>query len=954
MCRRLTYAALIVLALTGTHVARAGLFEPPVTNPSFEQAAMDQGGGTWSYNADDWIMNSQGSAYLENGSWFPASDGTNVFKLWSGAYLWQQIGTWDANRDYEISMWVGRSDNSSVLEISLWAGGNPAALPASGFGTIGATVGATQITTGTLTPTVPVGQSEWMTLTLNTGTDFTAGDALWIRIDGESNGGTATYVDNVEVIAPVDPVLASRPDPADGATDVWQDATLSWTPGETAVSHNVYFGTSFEDVNAATISNDLGILAGREQQTSSYDPPGLMPLGQTYYWRVDEVEAGGAAVHQGLVWQFTVEPVAYPVENVIATASSFEPGSEPEKTVDGSGLNDLDRHSIAAGAMWLTPGNETGPIWIQYEFDKVYELHELWIWNANVEYEMYLNFSVKDTTIEYSTDANDWAALGDYTLEKGTGLADYAHNTIIDFDGALAKYVRITVNSTFGGMRTGLSEVRFFQNPYYAREPQPASGSVGVDPAVTLSWRAGRGAASHEIHLSTDEQAVADSAALIATATDSSYQPGSLTLETTYYWKVDEVDETGASVPAGSDVWSFSTPGYLVVDDFESYTDDVDAGETVFLAWVDGYDLDTNGSVVGHNNPPYAEQTITHSGNQAMPLYYHNTGGVSVSEAERTFDVPKDWTKAAVETLVLHFRGVLGNAPGQLYLKVNGTRIDYSGAPASLAAPLWKQWNIDVACLGAAAQSVRTFTIGVAGSGEGCLYIDDIRLYRTAPPAEAPATDPGTGNLVAHYKMENDVRDASGHGYDGTALTGASFEQGQLGYGRSLVLDGMSGYADLPVGPLIQSLSSATFSVWTDYAGSGGAWQRVFDFGSSTDVYLFLTQRNGSADMRFAITTGSSGAESVVDASTALPAGWHHVAVAIDGAAREMQLYLDGALVDSGPTDTLPLELGNTTQNWIGRSQYADDPYFNGSVDDFRIYNRTLSGAEVRYLVGDR
>ncbi|MBN1361419.1 MAG: LamG domain-containing protein, partial [Sedimentisphaerales bacterium] len=109
---------------------------------------------------------------------------------------------------------------------------------------------------------------------------------------------------------------------------------------------------------------------------------------------------------------------------------------------------------------------------------------------------------------------------------------------------------------------------------------------------------------------------------------------------------------------------------------------------------------------------------------------------------------------------------------------------------------------------------------------------------------------------------------------------------------------------------------------------------------------------NGGNAMEFAITTAAGGGESQVTAPSALPTGWHHVAITVDGVAGQLVLYLDGAVVAEGPTTTLPSNLGNTTQNWIGRSQYTADPYFGGSVDDFRIYSRALTEPEVRYLVG--
>jgi hypothetical protein len=743
------------------------------------------------------------------------------------------------------------------------------------------------------------------------------------------------------------PGKAYGPVPANGATDVVRDKALGWTPAETAVSHDVYFGTVLEDVTAASRTNPLEALVAQGQQTTTYDPAGVLTFGQTYYWRIDEVEADGV-IRTGDVWQFTVEPTYYPVANVTASASHVDPASGPEKTVDGSGLTG-DLHSDINDNMWLVPEGATGPIWIQYEFDKAYKLYDMLVWNANVQYEMYLNFSAKDVTIEYSVDANDWTALGDYTFQKGTGLPNYAYNNTVTFDGALAKYVRININSNYNGARTGLSEVRFFYSPGAAREPQPASGATNVDPDVVLSWRAGREAASHEVQFSTDEQAVMDGAALIDAVTEASYVPASVELGQTYYWRIDEVNEAETPVSWEGDVWSFSTPEYILVDGFESYTDDI--GQEIFTTWEDGYNDNSNGSQVGHENTPYAERTITRSGRQSMPFYY-GVNSATVSEATRTFAEPQDWTRAGIKTLVLYFRGTMGSAPGQLYVKINGTRFDYSGSTASLAAPLWKQWNIDLASLGNAAKSVRSLMIGVSGSGTGLFYVDDVRLYRTAPAMLGPAIDPGTANLAASYTMENSVADVSGNSRNGTAQVGTSFGDGLTGYGKALVLDGTSGYVDLPIGTLIQSSNSMTVAMWVNWSGTGG-YSRLFDFGTGETVNMWMAP-NGYGGLVFAISTGGSGSESRLVAPTALPRGWRHVAVTIDGATSEMNLYLDGRVVDTETTATLPSALGNTTQNWIGRSQYTADPYFGGSFDEFRIYNRALTAGEVQYLVGDR
>jgi hypothetical protein len=725
---------------------------------------------------------------------------------------------------------------------------------------------------------------------------------------------------------------------------------LSWTPGLFASTHDVYLGTHFDDVNTATKSSTWLVSTGRDANT--YDPS-LLEFGTTYYWRVDEVNAApDNTVFKGNVWSFTTELLYYTVKNVSVTASSptAEGSGGPETTVNGSGLTD-GLHGTGDAGMWSGDYAAGETPWLQFDFDGVYKLYGMHVWNYNGQYEFILGFGFKGVTVEYAVEPNEWMALGDYELARGTSKNTYA-GQLIDLDGVAARSIRINVNSTQNpdAAQAGLSEVQFLYKPVKAREPKPADGETEVDIDTSLAWRAGREAVSHQVHFGADSNAVADGTALFDTVTANACDLPTLDLGTTYYWKIVEVNDAETPTSWASDVWSFSTPVYNLVDGFESYTDD--AGQEIFTTWEDGYNDNSNGSQVGYENPSYAEKSLVHSGSQSMPFEY-GQNGATTSEATMTLAAAEDWTAGGATTLVVYFRGTIGNAAAQLYVKVNGTRIDYPGGTSGLSAPLWKQWNISLASLGNTAKSVRTVTIGVAGSGSGQLYFDDLRLYREAPPQPGPAVDPGTANLMALYAMEDSLSDGSGKGYNGTAEVGSSFGAGMTGYGKALVLDGTSGYATLPIGPLVQSLNSATFATWVNWAGSGSQWCRIFDFGSSTDVYMFLTPNSGSSSLRFAITTGSSGGESQLGRAGILSSGWHHVAVAIDGATRAMQMYLDGQLVASGTTNTLPSALGNTTQNYLGHSQW-DDPYLPGSIDDFRIYNRALTEAEVRYLVGDR
>ncbi|MCH8118923.1 MAG: hypothetical protein IIC00_04240 [Planctomycetes bacterium] len=589
-----------------------------------------------------------------------------------------------------------------------------------------------------------------------------------------------TQEDIQEVMIGIPPGSASNPSPANKATDVPRDVVLSWTPGEFAAptdGHKVYFGDNFNDVNDA--------IGGVAQGANSYTPAQRLDFGTTYYWRVDEVNAPPTSQieFKGNVWQFTTEPIAYAIENITATASSSEANKGPENTINGSGLDANDLHSIEPTDMWLS-GSEPNA-WIEYELDKVYKLHQMWVWNSNDSLESVIGFGFKDVAIEYSVNGTDYTTLGTtHEFARAPGAVDYAHNTTIDFGGVTAKYVRLTTNNNWGDLldQYGLSEVRFFSIPVFAREPSPDSGATDVAVDVTLGFRAGREAVTHDVYLSTDEQAVIDGNVPVTTVTEASYGPLSLDLDTTYYWKINEVNEAETPTTWQGDIWNFTTHEFFVVDGFEDYNDY--PPDEIWSTWVDGYGVPANGATVGYPNPDwnqdehYVETTIVHGDSQAMPFFYSNTGGAAYSEGERTFAVPQDWTKAGVQTLTLWFHGTSGNT-GQMYVKINGSKIPYDGAAGNIAVPGWQVWNIDLASSGLNLQGVSSLAIGIDGNGaSGTLYIDDIGLYALAP---APDTE---------WRINAGSDDAEEHVLDGSmeSLTSSDLE---LGYEGSMVPAGL-------------------------------------------------------------------------------------------------------------------------------------------------------------------
>lgn len=371
-------------------------------------------------------------------------------------------------------------------------------------------------------------------------------------------------------------VIAFSPNPADGEKDVPRDLVLGWETQLFAVTHDVYFGEVFDDVDQATTTVDpAGAYQGRVIP-NNYTLPKRLEFEKTYYWRIDEVNSTpDNTVHRGDVWSFKTELFAYEINNVVATASSSEEGKEAENTVNGSGL-DADRllHGILGENMWLSIKDANQPTWIEFEFQSVQKVHEMWIWNSNESLEKSIGLGFKDITIEYSVDGIDFTTLGTtHEFTQAPAAINYAHNTTIDMGGVTAKYVRLTANSNWGDIlvQFGLSEVRFFSIPVQASKPSPSAGAADVELDLALGFRAGRQAGKHDVYFSEDLQAVAYGTVPLATVTETSYGPLALDLGKTYFWRVDEVNDVETPGIWQGNFWYFTAQEYFVLDDFEGY-----------------------------------------------------------------------------------------------------------------------------------------------------------------------------------------------------------------------------------------------------------------------------------------------------------------------------------------------------------------------------------------------
>ncbi len=520
----------------------------------------------------------------------------------------------------------------------------------------------------------------------------------------------------------VPPHTAWRPVPADGAKFIDSDVVLSWTPGWGGLMHTIYFAEDYE-----TVKNAAGGVPGMQTTHN----PGPLELGKTYYWRVDEFD--GAATHTGDVWSFTVTTPTGGLKGMYY--SNRDLAGWPVLVRMDSGI-DFDWGADSPEPNTIS-ADEFSVRWIgelEVAFSEPYTFYphvdngvRLWVDNKQIidGWENPAVFEYKSVGIDLVA-GRRYSIVMEYHERDGTALARLSWES-----PSTAKQI---------------IPQAAFSPPMRASRPKPPNGETDVRNMPVLSWLAGDYADSHEVYLGTDEDAVknADKNSPEYKDTrargDESYDPGKLAWATTYYWRVDEVNSADPDSPWTGSVWSFSTGAFLVVDDFEYY-DDIDPapGEPginrIFDKWIDGYGTTTNGALIGNALPPYAEQSVVHSGAQSMNYAYDNTG--KTSEATLTLVYPKDWTEEGVTKLSLWFIGDPGNSPERMSVALDGTAVVYHDDLNVTQIDTWTEWVIDLTRFaGVNLANVNTITIGFgtknspAAGGTGQMYFDDIRLYR--------------------------------------------------------------------------------------------------------------------------------------------------------------------------------------------------------------------------------
>ncbi|MBN1506073.1 MAG: hypothetical protein JW955_04460, partial [Sedimentisphaerales bacterium] len=515
------------------------------------------------------------------------------------------------------------------------------------------------------------------------------GQTYYWRID-EVEPNQAVHVGDVWSFT-MAPVTAFAPIPADGALYQNVDADLTWSAGQDAFSHEVYFSTSQDDVANRAEAAFQGSLIGATLEL----PP--LAMETTYYWCVDEIDSLGDK-QAGSVWSFTTTiPGLGAAKRELwlngstgtTVADLTNDARYPGNPSDVNEMPDFESPANIADnyggklSAWLhvplageytfwVASDDNSQLWLGADADSAEMIASVPDWTNVQEWDKFPSQKSKPIALQ----------AGRYFLmalwKDGTG----GDNCAAAWQGAGVPNRELIAGN--------------YLMPFealWAYGPRPRNGAVDTTQVLELKWTAGTKATAHQIYFSDDPNAVADGTAYRGQQPldNTSFNPGTLEFGKTYYWRVDEINPAEADSPWKGAVWSFTTANFIVVDDFEDYVDDVEG--RIFQTWIDGWGYtepapgnpgNGTGSAVGYGSAPFAERTIVKSGLQSMPLAYNNADSPFYSETNRTFDTQMNWTVNGMDTLSLQVRG---------YPQLTTTAVTETGGKMTLTGDGADIWN---------------------------------------------------------------------------------------------------------------------------------------------------------------------------------------------------------------------------------------------------------------------
>jgi len=880
-----------------------------------------------------------------------------------------------------------------------------------------------------------------------------------------------------EVARLMDPSKAWNPHPLNREQDLDLSSKLTWSPGideDTGTAytkHDVYFSTSFDDVNTGTVP--LTTLTGPNE----YTPP-LLENYKYYYWRIDGVNAADEP-YRGNVWSFKAIYDITQVGDPHLLAWYKLDGDTTDSSGYGRHPEEFDALSYTAG--YIGQGLELGDFndyavysfpqesradytvtaWAkanmlpQENFGSVLSSHRPnsggFQFDVNGVSQTYrLNDNGEDAT--FGPVITGWVHLA---VSCGSEYATVYYNgkpvTSVTPGDLLWNQYAIGVNRNLGDNRFhgtvdeirvydyGMSDAEILEvmrvDLALAWDPNPTDGETYPGIAPTLSWSPGDTSTGHYVSFGADDPCNLAPLGPQPQAPNS-ISAGSLDMGRTYYWAVDEADAGAPDGKALGRIWEFTTANYMVAEDFEIYDWDRQLGADanwVYYVWTDGlanflYLEDMGGNGTGAN--VFVQTATVSGGMQAMRFDYDNDGfaenpltgaqlprskwsKAKADVSELPSEIGSDWVSAGGRALSVWFYGDSLNDIEPMWVELTDsagrtetvTYGDYEGEePNHITEASWREWNIDLQDFndgGVDLADVNSIALGFGiegdeiGGGMGFVYFDDIRVYAPrcvidrrseafakvdyAPEnaggdckadylelsimtrdwllgdATIDPIEPNAAALAAWYEFELDATDSSGNGRDANDVNSPSYVGGHdAGYairfdpsfGQHLNIDGYKG---------ILGTQSFSITAWIKTA-SEFEDHTIVGWGPNTGGarFGFRIEDADGFSVRYSNGNGNVQSNTAVNDDQ-----WHYVAITVIGGGRAsseyVRIYVDG-LDDTIESDDDTSDLSISSGPDVGIGWNPNNPsqprYWDGQIDDLRIYEYALTANEVVSIGG--
>ncbi len=695
---------------------------------------------------------------------------------------------------------------------------------------------------------------------------------------------------------------ARSPRPRDGAIDVLQDADLSWTAGTYADKHDVYFGTGSDDVSESSRTNPQNVLVSQNQEDTAYDPPGLLEFGQSYYWRIDEFnDTEPNSPWKGNTWSFKV--IDHFIVEDFEDYNDYSPDEIFSTWFDGYGIE-------TNGAL---VGHDA-------DFSKGEHIVETTIVHGDDQSMPF--FYDNSGTATYSEAERAFSPTQDWTRE-GVGILSLWLKGHPAYVGSFTEGPAGTYTMTASGEDIWNNSDQFH-----------------------FAWKEVSGAASIAAKVESVENVhpFAKAGVMIRDTLDA-----------------DSANAALFITPENGVRFQFRNATGGITDRF--FMEGITAPQWVKLertvgGLVRAY-YSTNGTMwtqldlttVTMNTPMYI----------GLALTSHDTALTCEAKFSNvTSDGTGQWVNQDI--------GMLSNEAEPIYVTVedgSGTSATvYHDDPGAALIDTWREWDINLkefSDAGVVLTDVSKMSIGFGGAGDpqpggsGLVFFDDIRLYLSRQ-VDLVITD----GLVAYYAMENNIEDASGNGLHGTVVGGPTYAEGLTGYGMAMDFDGTDDVVELGKFDVVGGITLATWIKPDDFEINDA---RVITKANewSGDSHWWMLSTMSETSLRFRLKTDEGPGTATLISDPVLEAGaWAHVAATWDGSM--MRIFKDGVEVASQEKGGSAVAVDPAVSVAIGSQPsdaFASDPshvakFFDGLIDEVRIYNRALAGLEVLYLAGSK